>query len=231
MSTCRSSELPWPYSTIGRAPLQAGALPVGTISAPEAVVFSPPAPTVAYSKWCTSMPHAGAPAMAASCVPKLPYDAMRAHAGVVDDRGNAARAFAQCAVQFTDAQLLVAREQHFTGRQHLAAGVGQGAEHALRAESLRELLVLHQAILERECGSDGRATQRLERRGHAVGLRADDEAPGATELRRIRQHRHRLSELREPADAQTLLFDLLRTRTAREQQDRAAGARQVRADD
>ena len=40
--------VPCAYSTIGRAPLHATALPVGTINAPEAVADSAFAPTVQY---------------------------------------------------------------------------------------------------------------------------------------------------------------------------------------
>src|SRR5437763_10015790 len=50
---------PWAYSAIGRGPWHLGWEPVGIISAAEAVVASPRAPTVSYSRWSVSTEQVG----------------------------------------------------------------------------------------------------------------------------------------------------------------------------
>jgi hypothetical protein len=140
-------------------------------------------------------------------------------------------AIARSRRQFADVDVHVAREEHVTRWQQLAAGVCETAQHALGAEDACQRVVLPHTVLDGESHAHIRLAQGLERLRSARRLHGDNENVGAAQLCGIREHVDRRRELREPIDLQTVATQLRSAPLADQHRDGMTRAREMRADD
>ena len=132
-------------------------------------------------------------------------------------------------MQFTDAQLFIAGKQYLATRPQLTADISDRTEDASGTKRSAQLLVLHQAVLHRQCEIHPRVAKRFQCRARAVGLGGDNQHPGASEIRRIRQDGYWLGPARQSLQPDAVALDLAGASRAGQQDDRPPGPGQMAA--